>query len=121
MNVIYDLSILGAAEKSSNGRAGIYRVVENLARALKNSGRCSIHFSAVEGDFYDLTLEHLLAMPEYRNFYLPSFSHSKTHRCSVGLYSKANERVNTTVGITRSGWKCLRKLARHAREFCLGI
>ncbi len=117
MNIIYDLSIFGEAQKNSNARAGIYRVVENLARALINSGRCSVRLSALDGDAYNLTLQHLLASPEYREIYLSRFPHSRIHGRVAHWYFKMNARVGLAAGIKKIGWKSLRKLARHSEEF----
>ncbi len=116
MNVIYDISIFGAAEKTPNARAGIYRVVENLAGVLVNSGRCSIQFSSLEGDFYNLALKHLHASSEYKDVYLPRIPHSKTHYQLTSLHSRVGERVEAASGFTKIGWRSFRKLVQCSAE-----
>jgi glycosyltransferase involved in cell wall biosynthesis len=117
MKVIYDISIFGVAEKNSNARAGIYRVVENVATGLINSKRCSIQLSALAGDYYDFALKHLHTSPEYREVYLPRFPHSKTHRQCAQLYSKVDARAEAAAGLKKLGWKSVRKFARHCAEW----
>ena len=117
MKVIYDISIFGVAEKYSNARAGIYRVVENVATGLINSNRCSIQFSALEGEYYDFALKHLHTSPEYKDVYLPRFHHSKTHYQLARLHFKVDACVEAVPGIKKLGWKAARKLARHCAEW----
>jgi glycosyltransferase involved in cell wall biosynthesis len=116
MNVVYDLSIFGVAEKHSNARAGIYRVVENLARALMNSGRCSVSFSAYEEDFYNLALQHLLSSSEYKDIFLPRFPHSHVQQHLTSLLTSVDGRVSTASGIKKIGWRAFRKLTRHCKD-----
>jgi len=47
VKVLYDIATLGLGYYHRQARAGIFRVVENVARALVQSGECEIYFSAV--------------------------------------------------------------------------
>jgi hypothetical protein len=46
--VLYEVSVLGAASRNQTWRTGIYRVVEELGRALQASGRCQIRFCVLD-------------------------------------------------------------------------
>jgi glycosyltransferase involved in cell wall biosynthesis len=116
MNVVYDISILGVAEITPSARAGIYRVVENVARVVMDSGRCSFQLSALEGDLYKLTLKHLLSSSEYKEVYLPHFPRSKIHEHLTELLPTLNHRAWKASGIERMGWRTFRKLTLHSRE-----
>jgi glycosyltransferase involved in cell wall biosynthesis len=45
MRVIFDVSVLGLAQKNIWARTGIFRVTENLLRGLISSGECELLFS----------------------------------------------------------------------------
>jgi glycosyltransferase involved in cell wall biosynthesis len=117
MNVVYDISIFGSVESSPATRAGIYRVVESVARVLSDSGRCSIHFGAFEKNLYNSTLKHLLSSSEYKDIYLPHFPYSKTHEQLTGLFSQLNGCVWEASGIKKKGWRALRKLTGYSKEW----
>jgi glycosyltransferase involved in cell wall biosynthesis len=110
MKITYDLSILGNGELYPSARAGIYRVVVELADALKKSPNCSLNFSAFEGNLYSLTLKHLLSSPEYKEAYLPNFPHSLTHYHLTGRLDELNCRVAATTGLKQVGWRSTRKV-----------
>ena len=116
MNVVYDISVFGTAELQTYARSGIYRVVENLARALMDSGQCSIHYSAFEEYFFNHTLKHLQSSSEYKAAFLPRFVHPKAYYELTGQINKLNNRVSAAVGIKKTGLRTARKLAYLARE-----
>ena len=116
MNVVYDISVFGAVEIYPSGRSGIYRYVENLARVLIDSGRCSIEFSAFEGYLHENTLKHLHASAEYRNAYLPRLSHSQAQYALTCRINRLNECIPASSGIKKAGLKSARKLSYLCRK-----
>ena len=46
MNVLYDISILGRGFYDKGNRAGVFRVIENVARSLVEGGDCTLSFCA---------------------------------------------------------------------------
>ena len=116
MNVVYDLSFFGVAEKFPVARAGIYRVVESLARVLMDSDRCSIRFSAFEGNFYNYVLRHLSTSLEYKSIYLPHIPRSTPHYQLNDLFFQMDSRASASSGTKKGAWTALRKLTCFSRN-----
>ncbi len=116
MNVVYDLSSFGSVELWPSSRAGIYRVVEDLARGLMESGHCSVNFSALEEGYYHLALKHLLSTSDYKDVYLPHFPHSQTHYRLTNHLSNLSARVAAASGLKKVGWRSARKTIHLSRE-----
>jgi len=113
MNVLYDISIFGLVQKWPAAQTGVYRVVQNLAAALTKSGRCSLTFSAFEGDWYDYALKHLEGGSRFEGAQLP---HSRLHQELFDQFLKANRRAADASGLSKLGWRAARKTLSHATK-----
>jgi len=110
---LYDISVFGMVHKWPNSQTGIYRVVKNLATALNKSGRCSLAFSAFEGDWYDYAWKHLESASSFEGARLP---HSRVHQELFDQFLKANRRAEDASGLSKLGWRAARKTLSHATK-----
>lgn len=105
MKVIFDVSVFGAARRWS--AAGIYRVADNLARALNSSGKCSLEFSAASLDLHYYALKHLEAASKLGEICFP---HSAWRYQVYSKYLTADQRASAAGGFQKLGWVLARKL-----------
>jgi glycosyltransferase involved in cell wall biosynthesis len=110
MRIIYDVSIFGHMQRWPNGAAGIHRVVDNVARALLRSGKCSLSFSASEAELYYYAIKYVEESP---NFQRISFPHAAWPYQSFWRFQKADQRAEAATGLSRICWRMARKLMRH--------
>jgi glycosyltransferase involved in cell wall biosynthesis len=66
MKVLYDINVLGIGHSHPRGRTGVFRVVENVARGLKDSQECDINFCTSTPYSCNIknSLDYLEANPE---------------------------------------------------------
>ena len=69
MNVLYDIAVLGQGHIRPQHRAGVYRVVEELAYQLAKSPECDLKFFSI--DFLLPSLEYLHHNPKLNSVPLP--------------------------------------------------
>jgi glycosyltransferase involved in cell wall biosynthesis len=91
MKLVFDISVLGSGMLDPKARTGVFRVVENLARALVSSGECDVRFCAGGDTFHPLygTMRYLSLAPEFRS--TPFLSATPRARAC----SRALERLTT--------------------------
>jgi glycosyltransferase involved in cell wall biosynthesis len=111
MKVIYDVSAFGHIQRWPNGSAGINRVVDNLARALIHSGKCSLNFSAMESELHYYTIKYVEDSSEFQGICLP---HSAWRYQSFWEFPEANRRANDATGLSKIWWRMVRKLMHHS-------
>ncbi len=110
MNVIYDISLFGVEQRSSNA-AGIYRVIDSLARALMKSGKCSLNFSATELESHYYALKSLEDSADFQEI---SFPHSAWRYRAFTQLRQADQRAEVANGLSKIYWRMARKLLYHS-------
>jgi glycosyltransferase involved in cell wall biosynthesis len=105
MNVIYDISVFGLAQRWPN-TTGIFRVVDNLARVLMDSEKCELHFSATEMEWHYHAVKHTKDSPDSQAM---EFPHSAWRYQLFRQFLKANQRA-VADGFSKNGWRLARKL-----------
>jgi glycosyltransferase involved in cell wall biosynthesis len=111
MKVIYDVSIFGLVQRHPQHATGIYRVVDDLARALIHSGKCSLNFCATELEWHYAAIEFVKNSPDFKDI---CFSHSAWRYQSFRQFPKVNRRANAATGLEKILWRTARKLLRHS-------
>ena len=104
--------MLGIAQRWSN-TAGVFRVTDNLARALINSGKCSLNFSASELEWHYYALKYVQESPAFQGI---GFPHSVRRYEAFSRWQEANHRAAAAdaSGLSKIRWRMARKLLRHS-------
>ncbi|MDF5727180.1 MAG: glycosyltransferase family 1 protein, partial [Rhizonema sp. PD38] len=109
MKIVYDVSVL-AHGHYFNAKAGIFRVVENLAYGLKNAKDCNLFFY-VSGDAYNIftAVNYLESNPELVE--VPLFHKSwKLRRSLNETLRLLNSQIDTTSKLQKIPLKAFRKI-----------
>lgn len=113
MKVLYDISVLGVGYHS---RAGVFRVVENVAYALKNSKECELVFCS-SGNSHNLcaVLDYLETNPElakvdlsHGNFEFQQSLHKIQHQIAP--------QIKRASGVTKIPIKAISKSLNYANK-----
>lgn len=120
MNVVYDISVLGAGHVSRVNRTGVFRTVEHLAEGLARSGECALHLSAREGyRAYLFCREYLKTNPRLGPIPLLAPAHGGMVRALARPVSSLDRRTDPglAVKVLRRGMVlALRAAERPSRE-----
>ena len=106
MKVIYDVSKFGEVLRDPKQTTGIYRVIDDLARALIKSGKCSLNFSATESEWHHSAIEFIKNSPDFKKV---DFPHSALWHHAVAQYPKVDQRVAAATGLPKLLWRAARK------------
>jgi glycosyltransferase involved in cell wall biosynthesis len=85
MRVIYDISVLAQARRYPQARTGIFRVADNVARALVASGESDLHLSFCVAEGIEQPVGFLAGDPRLRGVGL---SIAPRLRFKLGLYDR---------------------------------
>lgn len=98
MRVAYDISVLGSGVLDPKARTGVFRVVENLGRALTEREDCEISFCAGGRTFHPLygALRYLKSSPEFAS--VPFLSGGARARAHSLLLDRLLEEESTPTG-----------------------
>ncbi len=97
MNIIYDISVLGAAHISQTHRGGISRVIGELLNKLIDNNECRIYFSAYNDPSQMVGALHYLAAH-------PSLGNNKfcfTNNTMMNLVTRIAQRIHPTAPSTK--------------------
>jgi glycosyltransferase involved in cell wall biosynthesis len=109
MKIAYDISYLGMGHYIPALRTGIFRVVENLAYGLRNSGEHDLTFCTSNSSFALFsTLDYLDTNPELSDVPLPHQNWQFKQKLFRSLY-KLNHEVESASGFQQLALKTLRK------------
>jgi len=107
VKVIYDISVLGHAHFQTYMRAGIFRVVYEVARGLNDSKECDLSFSATAlFKSIDECLVYLENDSELRDVPLP---HPKLRRSFTKKLQSLNNRIDATASPANLMLRAIRK------------
>ena len=105
MKVIFDVTVIGEGRRWS--ATGICRVVDNLARALNNSGKCSLNFSVSRLEWLYYTLKHIEEASDLKAI---TFPHSAWRYQAYSKYLIADQRADAASGFSKICWVLARKI-----------
>jgi glycosyltransferase involved in cell wall biosynthesis len=112
LRVIYDVSVLGLEYERSASQNGVFRVVEELGKALIASNCCTLEFSATaSAEIHHQSWEYLRHSPAFKDI---PFRHPHLKYLVQALL---DHRVSNSSGASKLGWKAARKVVRRVARF----
>jgi len=113
MNILYDISILGSGQLRPYERAGIFRVVEEVAFGLAESTECQLEFSAFySNEILHAAQQYLQGQDRLRHISLPA---PPIHPVIGRALHQVADRTVCTFG---EGNFCARNAKRVANKVC---
>jgi glycosyltransferase involved in cell wall biosynthesis len=98
--------MFGLAQRWPN-TTGIFRVADNLARALINSGKCSLKFSATEMEWQFRAIKYAEDSSDFQGM---GFPHSTWRYHLFRKFLKANQQAADAAGFSKIWWRMARNL-----------
>lgn len=114
VNVVFDVSVFGSANRWPAARAGVFRVVDSLARELSSRTDCNFACTAVENDLYYHAAQF---MERDLDLCRHQPRQSKTGTRVWAAYRRANSEWQRHAGAKRFLWRTLRRQLQLTTQF----